>query len=72
MTQLLAMPDFARGQGFLTDAREVDRSIGNIAKRLIPCSTTLSKDHPEVRFGMKTSHVYICGTVLPASSLKSE
>ena len=57
MTQILAAPDFVRGQGLLTDVREVVRSIGNLGKRLIPCSTTVGEDHQEVRCKIGIRHV---------------
>ena len=58
MTQILAAPDFVRGQGLLTDVREVARSIGNLGKRLISCSTTVSENHQEVRRKIEIRHVH--------------
>ena len=59
MTQILAVPDFAHGQGFLTDVKEVVRSIGSASKRLVPCFKTVSGDCQEVRFGVKPLHVTV-------------
>ena len=59
MTHILAVPEVARGQGLVLDVREVVRSILNVSKRLMPCSTNVNEDCQEVRFGMKTLHVHV-------------
>ena len=48
MTHILAVPDFARGPGLLSEIRGAVKSINNVSRRLIPRPITGSQDSQEV------------------------